>query len=92
VRLYSAPQLLHRTIVAISRICAFGEPVQVGSFAAIKSDPLTGLGAQHRSNGKLLAPCGMHIRWWQRRGCEPVQKEKCQRSPATSAYWSKVDL
>ena len=62
VRLYSAPQLLHRTIVAISRICAFGEPVQVGSFAAIKSDPLLGLGAQHRSNGKLLAPCGMHIR------------------------------
>jgi len=38
VRLYSAPQS-HRTIVAIFGICAFGEPVQVGSFAAIKVTP-----------------------------------------------------
>ena len=29
----------HRTIVAIFGICAFGEPVQVGSFAAIKVTP-----------------------------------------------------
>ena len=36
VRLYSAPQS-HWTIVAIFGICAFGEPVQAGSFAAIKS-------------------------------------------------------
>jgi hypothetical protein len=43
VRLYSAPQLLHRTIVAIRGICAFGEPVQAGSFVAIKCDPLPGL-------------------------------------------------
>jgi hypothetical protein len=43
VRLYSAPQS-HWTIVAIFGICAFGEPVQAGSFAAIKSDPLPGLG------------------------------------------------
>ena len=35
VRLYSAPQS-HWTIVAILGICAFGEPVQAGSFAAIK--------------------------------------------------------
>jgi hypothetical protein len=37
VRLYSAPQS-HWTIVAILGICAFGEPVQAGLFAAIKSD------------------------------------------------------
>src|ERR1700732_5106836 len=42
VRLYSAPQS-HWTIVAILEICAFGEPVQAGLFAAIKSDPLPGL-------------------------------------------------
>src|SRR6266481_6656559 len=42
VRLYSAPQS-HWTIVAIFGICAFGEPVQAGSLAAIKSDPLPGL-------------------------------------------------
>jgi hypothetical protein len=28
VRLYSAPQLLHRTIVIIAGICAFGEQDQ----------------------------------------------------------------
>jgi hypothetical protein len=60
VRLYSAPQS-HWTIVAIFGICAFGEPVQAGSFAAIKSDPLPGLGCSTSPNGKLLAPCGMHI-------------------------------
>jgi hypothetical protein len=60
VRLYSAPQS-HWTIVAILEICAFGKSVQAGSFAAIKSDPLPGPDAQHRSSGKLLAPCGMHI-------------------------------
>ena len=60
VRLYSAPQS-HWTIVAILEICAFGEPVQAGLFAAIKSDPLPDWGAQHGSNGKPLAPCGMHI-------------------------------
>ena len=60
VRLYSAPQS-HWTIVAILEICAFGEPVQAGLFAAIKSDPLPDWGAQHRSNGKPLAPCGVHI-------------------------------
>jgi hypothetical protein len=38
VRLYSAPQS-HWTIAAILGICAFGEPVQVGSFAAIKVTP-----------------------------------------------------
>jgi hypothetical protein len=43
VRLYSAPQL-HRTIVATYVICAFGEPVQAGLFAAIKGNPLAGLG------------------------------------------------
>ena len=37
VRLYSAPQS-HWTIVAIHGICAFGEPAQAESFAAIKSD------------------------------------------------------
>ena len=42
VRLYSAPQS-HWTIVAILGICPFGEPVQAGLFAAIKSDPLPGL-------------------------------------------------
>jgi hypothetical protein len=41
VRLYSAPQS-HWTIVAIFGKCAFGEPVQAGSLAAIKSDPLPG--------------------------------------------------
>ncbi len=45
VRLYSAPQS-HWTIVAIFGICAFGEPVQAGSFAAIKSEPTTRKGAQ----------------------------------------------
>jgi hypothetical protein len=43
VRLYSAPQS-HWTIVAILEICAFGEPVQAGLFAAIKGNPLAGLG------------------------------------------------
>jgi hypothetical protein len=43
VRLYSAPQS-HWTIVAIHGICAFGEPVQAGLFAAIKGDLLAGLG------------------------------------------------
>src|SRR6266446_2036195 len=42
VRLYSAPQS-HWTIVAIIGICPFGEPVQAGLFAAIKSDTLPGL-------------------------------------------------
>ena len=60
VRLYSAPQS-HWTIVAILEICAFGEPVQAGLFAAIKSDLLPDWGAQHGSNGKPLAPCGVHI-------------------------------
>jgi hypothetical protein len=64
VRLYSAPQS-HWTIVAILEICAFGEPVQAGLFAAIKSDPLPDWSAQHRSNGKPLAPCGVHIGSWQ---------------------------
>ncbi len=36
VRLYSAPQLLHRTIVTIPGICAFNGQDQAGSFAAIK--------------------------------------------------------
>lgn len=47
----------------IGRLSPFSEwvPWQAGLFAAIKSDPLPGLGAQHRSNGKLLAPCEMHI-------------------------------
>jgi hypothetical protein len=62
VRLYSVPQLLHRTIVTISGICAFGEQDQAGSFAAMKSDPaIRTRGAQHRSIGKPLARCGMHI-------------------------------
>ena len=43
VRLYSAPQS-HWTIVTIHVICAFGEPAQAESFAAIKSDSLPGLG------------------------------------------------
>ena len=55
VRLYSAPQS-HWTIVTIHGICAFGEPAQAESFAAIKSDSLPGLGTQHRSNGKPLEP------------------------------------
>ena len=38
VRLYSAPQLLHRTIVTIPGICAFGEQDQAGSFAANELD------------------------------------------------------
>jgi len=60
VRLYSAPQS-HWTIVAIHGICAFGEPVQAGLFAAIKVTHSPDWRAQHRSNGKPLAPCGMHI-------------------------------
>jgi len=36
VRLYSAPQLLHRTIVTIPGICAFNGQDQAGSFAAKK--------------------------------------------------------
>jgi hypothetical protein len=42
-RLYSAPQS-HWTIVVIHGICAFGEPAQAELFAAIKSDPLPGIG------------------------------------------------
>jgi hypothetical protein len=38
VRLYSAPQS-HWTIVAIFGICAFGEPVQAGSFASTRVRP-----------------------------------------------------
>jgi hypothetical protein len=96
VRLYSAPQS-HWTIVAIFGICAFGEPVQAGSFAAIKSDPLPGLG-RSTSNGKLLASCGMHIGLLMRptyvdgndvdvNRFKRDSKEKCQRSPAMSACW-----
>ncbi len=44
VRLYSAPQS-HWTIVAILGICAFGEPVQAGSFRHNQSDPLPSLAA-----------------------------------------------
>ena len=57
VRLYSAPQLLHRTIVSIPGICAFGEQDQAGSFVAIKSDPLSGLGL----NIARSASCWLHV-------------------------------
>src|SRR5882757_3367035 len=81
VRLYSAPQS-HWTIVAIFGICAFGEPVQAGSFAAIKSEPTTGLGRstslERQTAGSVWdaywSPDEANLCRWQRRGCEPVQK------------------
>jgi hypothetical protein len=86
VRLYSAPQS-HWTIVAIHGICAFGEPAQAESFAAIKSDPLPGLGCstslERQTAGSLWDA------YWlltslcraQRSGCEPVQKSSAKRRP-----------
>jgi len=57
VRLYSAPQS-HWTIVAIHGICAFGEPAQAESFAAIKSDPLPGLGCNIARTANRWLPVG----------------------------------
>ena len=60
VRLYLAPQS-HWTIVAIFGICAFGEPVQAGSFAAIKSDPLRGLACLTSLERQAAGSVWMHI-------------------------------
>jgi hypothetical protein len=60
VRLYSAPQS-HWTIVAILEICAFGEPVQAGLFAAIKSDSLPGLGCSTLLERQTAGSLWMHI-------------------------------
>jgi hypothetical protein len=50
VRLYSAPQL-HRTIVAILGICAYGTPKQVETRRHNQTDPLPALGAKpHESS------------------------------------------
>ena len=50
VRLYSAPQL-HRTIVAILEICAYGTPKQVETRRHNQTDPLPALGAKpHESS------------------------------------------
>ena len=57
VRSYSAPQL-HRTIVAIYVICTFGEPAQAGLLAAIKGDPLAGLGCSTSLERQTLAGGG----------------------------------
>src|ERR1700722_16368221 len=45
VRLYSAPQL-HRTIVAILRICAYGTPKQVETRRHNQIDPLPAFGCE----------------------------------------------
>jgi hypothetical protein len=60
MRLYSAPQS-HWTIVAIFGVCAFGELVQAGSFVAIKSDPLPGLGAQTSTERQVAGSVWMHF-------------------------------
>jgi hypothetical protein len=81
MRLYSAPQS-HWTIVAIFGVCAFGELVQAGSFVAIKSDPLPGLGAQTSTERQVPGsvrdaywpPDEANLCQWKRRGCERVQK------------------
>ena len=57
VRLYSAPQS-HWTIVTIHGICAFGEPAQAESFAAIKSDSLPGL-ERFPADVNLFLPMGV---------------------------------
>ena len=49
VRLYSAPQL-HRTIVAILGICAYGTPKQVETRRHNQTDPLPALGAKPRES------------------------------------------
>ena len=50
VRLYSAPQL-HRTIVTILGICAYGIPKQVEARRHNQTDPLPALGAKpHESS------------------------------------------
>ena len=50
VRLYSAPQL-HRTIVAILGMCAYGTPKQVETRRHNQTDPLPALGAKpHESS------------------------------------------
>jgi len=45
VRLYSAPQL-HRTIVAILGICAYGTPKQVETRRHNQTDPLPAFGCE----------------------------------------------
>ena len=92
VRLYSAPQS-HWTIVTIHGICAFGEPAQAESFAAIKSDPLPGLACStslERQGASFVwnaycSPDEANLCRWQRHGCEPIQK-KVSAEPAMSAY------
>jgi len=49
VRLYSAPQL-HRTIVAILGICAYGTPKQVETRRHNQTDPLPAFGVAHLLN------------------------------------------
>ena len=72
VRLYSAPQS-HWTIVAIHGICAFGEPAQAESFAAIKlvQSPLDARKPPVRAWQCWLDPTGFRLprrlrraRWW----------------------------
>ena len=95
VRLYSAPQS-HWTIVTIHGICAFGEPAQAESFAAIKSDLLPGLGCS--TSLKRQTAGSLWDAYWlltslcggQRRVCEPVQKSSTSGDPAMSAYWRIV--
>src|SRR5437879_11774171 len=49
VRLYSAPQL-HRTIVAILGICAYGTPKQVETRRHNQTNPLPAFGVAHLFN------------------------------------------
>jgi hypothetical protein len=49
VRLYSAPQL-HRTIVAILGICAYGTPKQAETRRHNQTDPLSAFGVPHLFN------------------------------------------
>jgi len=52
VRLYSAPQL-HRTIVAMLGICAYGRPIQAGP-GVFRSDP--GMCGSHRNDPAAIPP------------------------------------
>jgi len=55
VRLYSAPQL-HRTIVAILGICAYGTPKQVETRRHNQTDPLPALGAKPHEAPRFAVP------------------------------------
>ena len=92
VRLYSAPQL-HRTIVAILGICAYGTPKQAEPAATIKLIHYRRLGAKPHESSASDAYLGIQclqrfqslnaMRNWDRR--YPAQRIAPRREPARFA-------